>query len=160
MRLGFRKDTPQLERRFHEIRVSSGGSLSTVPDSVINDMHTLDSKSSALLQFISVVLAALTFSIGLVNERLEFASYIKAGLIVFIAAFALAAWVNFRCLYAMGPPFNMNFKDAAGYEQEMITELTVRRASYFASLQITRIAFLLLVPFIAIWIGMVAREVF
>jgi len=157
-RLDFRRDTPELERKYHEIRVSVGGNLTTIADSVVNDMHTLDSKSSALLQFISVVLAALTFSLGLVNERLEFANFIKGGLIAFIGAFGLAVWVNFRCLQAMGPPFKMNFSDAESYEREMITELTIRRSRYFLSLRISRTAFLFLVPFISVWIGMVARE--
>ncbi len=156
--LKLNRNTPELERKYHEIRVSTGGNMTTIADSVLSDMHTLDSKSSALLQFISVVLAALTFSLGLVNERLEFASFIKAGVIMFIGAFGLAAWVNFRCLQAMGPPFKMHFSDTAGYEQEMVAELAIRRARYFLSLRISRIAFLLLVPFISIWIGMVARE--
>jgi hypothetical protein len=159
MSFQFKKDTPQLERMYHEIRVSSGASFTTVADSILSDMHTLDSKSAALLQFISVVLVALTFSLGLVDQRLEYASYIKGSLILFIGLFAFAAGVNFRCLQFMGPPFNMSFEDASGYENGIIIELAIRRYRYFLSLHIARLAFFLLLLLVVIWVGMVAREI-
>ncbi len=51
--------TPEQERMFHAVRVKASPGLNAISESVIHDMAVLDSKSAALLTFISVVIAGL-----------------------------------------------------------------------------------------------------
>lgn len=66
-------DTSESERNYHLLRISASQSINSITDSVLHDMGVLDSKSAALLQFISVVLAALTFALGLVDATAPYA---------------------------------------------------------------------------------------
>lgn len=154
------KNLSEKEREFHRIRVGAGGDVKTIFDSILNDMHALDAKSSALLTFISVALAALAFSLSLVDGKLEYSAFIKSGVVFFIGLFAIAARFSLRCLEMYGPTFGMDCADAASYELRAIEELSKRRYNYFVSLQITKAAFTGLIPFVALWLGLVAREMY
>lgn len=147
-------------RAYHELRASATGESQTLLESIMNDMHTLDAKSTGLITFISLVIAALTFALSLVNQHREWATAIKAGLIFFIAIFALAAWFSLRCLEMSGPPFTNISTNTEIHVQQAVTEIATRRYNYYVSLRITRIAFLMLVPFVIIWVGVVAWDIY
>ena len=74
-------DTSESERNYHLLRISASQSINSITDSVLHDMGVLDSKSAALLQFISVVLAALTFALGLVDATAPYAHYIRVAIV-------------------------------------------------------------------------------
>jgi len=146
------EDTVQYERSYHLLRVSSSQNINNITDSVLNDMNVLISKSAALLQFISVVLAALTFSLSLVDASASYAHYVRAAILIYIACFATAAWIDLRCLYSMGAK-NFDVRGSvADYESALLTEIAKRRRHYEISLVISRNGFFLLMPFLLIWI--------
>jgi hypothetical protein len=145
-------------RAYHELRAARAGDAQRFYNSIVEDMHTLDAKSTGLITFISLVLASLTFALSLVDSRLEYAMFIKGGLLGFIGVFALAAWFNLRCLEMSGPPFTKDNNDAETQERHILCEVAVRRYNYFISLRITRSAFALLIPFVIVWLVLVARE--
>lgn len=146
------EDTVQYERSYHLLRVSSSQNINNITDSVLNDMNVLISKSAALLQFISVVLAALTFSLSLVDASASYAPYVRAAILIYIACFATAAWIDLRCLYSMGAK-NFDVRGGvADYESALLTEIAKRRRHYEISLVISRNGFFLLMPFLLIWI--------
>lgn len=154
------KDLYDSARLFHEQRAARAGDDQILFDSIRSDMHTLDAKSTGLITFISLVLAALTFALNLVDRNLDYSTLIKGALIAFIATFALAAWFSLRCLEMIGPPFTKATGDPMANEQEAITEVAARRFNYFLSLRITRAAFTMLVPFVFAWIGLLSRELY
>jgi hypothetical protein len=154
------EDLYHAARLFHEQRPARAGDDQNLFDSIRSDMHTLDAKSTGLITFISLVLAALTFALNLVDRNMDYSTLIKGGLIAFIATFSLAAWFSLRCLEMTGPPFTKPAGDPMANEQEAIAEVAVRRFNYFLSLRITRGAFTMLVPFIFAWIGLLARELY
>lgn len=147
-------------RAYHELRASASGESQMLLLSVMNDMHALDAKSTGLITFISLAIAALTFALGLVDRHMEGAAFIKAGLIFFIAGFALAAWFSLRCLEMSGPPFTQNCEDTDLFVHQAFTEIATRRYNYFVSLRITRIAFMALIPFVIMWVGVLAWDVY
>ena len=151
------EDTVQYERSYHLLRVSSSQNINNITDSVLNDMNVLISKSAALLQFISVVLAALTFSLSLVDASASYAHYVRAAILIYIAFFATAAWIDLRCLYSMGAK-NFDVRGSAtDYESALLTEIAKRRRHYEISLVIARNGFFLLMPFLLIWILLAAQ---
>ncbi len=154
------KDLYEAARLFHERRAARAGDDQILFDSIRSDMHTLDAKSTGLITFISLVLAALSFALNLVDRNMGYSTLIQGGLITFIVTFALAAWFSLRCLEMIGPPFTKAKDDQVANEQEAITEVAVRRFNYFVSLRITRAAFTMLVPFILAWIGLLARDLY
>jgi hypothetical protein len=145
------------ERAFHEMRISASQNVRTIGDSVLYDMGVLDSKSSALLQFISVVLVALTFALGFVDGGADYAHWIRAGVFCFMASFALAAWVDLRCLRSMSPERVISLNTATDYENEILHEIAQRREKYVIALRITEATFILLIPFILLWITVSVR---
>jgi hypothetical protein len=147
-------------RSYHELRASATGESQTLLLSIMNDMHTLDAKSTGLITFISLIIAALTFALSLVDQHREWAHGIKAGLIFFIAIFALAAWFSLRCLEMSGPPFTQSCADTEIHVQQSFAEIATRRYNYFVSLRITRAAFILLVPFVITWVSIVAWDIY
>ena len=91
--------TPDREREFHNLRIASNSGLSTLGESILHDMGMLDGKSAALLTFISVVLAALTFGLTVVEGKTILAEIVRLGFYAFMAAFALGAAINIRCVH-------------------------------------------------------------
>ena len=150
-------DTSETERNYHLLRISAIQSINSITDSVLHDMGVLDSKSAALLQFISVVLAALTFALGLVDLSAPYAHYVQAAIFIYIACFSTAAWIDLRCLYSMGArDFDVR-GSVEDYEAALLTEIAKRRQNYEISLSLARNGFFLLMPFLLIWILLAAQ---
>jgi hypothetical protein len=147
----------ETERAYHQMRISASQNVRTIGDSVLYDMGVLDSKSSALLQFISIVLVALTFALGLVDGSAPFAHWIRVGILFFLASFSLAAWIDLRCLWSMSPTQVVSLASEAKYEEAILQEVGQRREKYVISLRITEATFVLLIPFILVWILMAVR---
>lgn len=146
------------ERAYHRMRIASSQNMRTIGDSVLYDMAALDSKSAALLQFISIVLVALTFALGFVDGGADYAHWIRAGVFFFMACFSLAAWVDLRCLRSMSPTQVVSLASEAEYEDVILQEIAHRREKYSISLRITEATFILLIPFIVTWIFMTVKE--
>lgn len=152
------RDTPEFERGYHLLRISASQNINSITDSVLHDMSVLDSKSAALLQFISVVLASLTFALGLVEEQAPYAHFIRAAIILFITCFGAAAWIDLRCLYAMGTGNFILRESVTDYEEALLTEIAKRRRNYETALHIALNSFILLMPFLLVWMLVAARE--
>ncbi|MEK4035074.1 hypothetical protein WOC76_08330 [Methylocystis sp. IM3] len=150
------RDDREHERTFHKMRIAVSGGALSISDSILHDMATLDSKSAALLQFISVVLAALTFSLGLVDGGAPYAHVIRVAIFGFMGVFGFAAWVDLRCLKVLGPARTLGVSSSDEFENLMLTEISERRERYFLSLRITESAFILLAVFTVLWL-LVAR---
>jgi hypothetical protein len=150
---GFYRDSRERERAFHHVRIATSQSVQTIVDSVLHDMAVLDSKSSALLQFISVVLAALTFALGLVDDSAPFAHHVRAGIFAFMCIFGLAAWIDLRCLRSLGP--SPRIQSSADFENEMLSEISRRRERYKLAMRITETTFSLLALFVIVWLLLV-----
>lgn len=147
----------ETERAYHQMRIASSQNMRTIGDSVLYDMAVLDSKSSALLQFISVVLVALTFALGFVDGAAPFAHWIRVDVFPFMTSFSLAAWVDLRCLNSMSPTRVISLASEAEYEDVILQEISQRREKYVIALRITEATFILLIPFILLWILMTVR---
>jgi hypothetical protein len=147
----------ELERGYHLLRISASQNINSIADSVLHDMAVLDSKSAALLQFISVVLAALTFGLGLVDASASYAHYIRAAILVFIACFAIAAWIDMRCLFVMSPGDFIQCGSVPDYETALLAEIAKRHQHYRRSLHLALNSFILLMPFLMIWIMLAVR---
>lgn len=145
---------------YYELRALRAKQDERLFDYLLSDMHTLDAKSTGLITFISLALAALTFALSLVNETMEDAQIIKTGIISFIGIFSLAAWFSLRCLEISGPPFTKIHQDLETQKEQSITEIAVRRYNYYIALRITRYAFSILFVFVFIWIGVVIRNIY
>jgi hypothetical protein len=151
--------TPDQERMFHLVRVKASPGMNAISDSVIHDMSVLDSKSAALLTFISVAIAGLIFSLGLIDGAAPDARFIRGGVFAFMALFASAAWVDLRCLHTLGPtsvPAEANGDD---FERICIAELSRRRNKYSFALFICELSFLLLIVFLLVWLLIAYRVV-
>lgn len=151
------KDTSAFERNYHQLRISASQNINSITDSVLHDMSVLDSKSAALLQFISVVLAALTFALGLVDATAVYAHYIRAGIILYIACFGSAAWIDLRCLYAMSTSNFVMRESVPDYEATLMSEIAKRRQNYERALHIAQTSFILLMPFLLLWLLLATR---
>lgn len=147
----------ETERAYHHMRIASSQNMRTIGDSILYDMSVLDSKSAALLQFISIVLVALTFALGFVDDRAAYAHWIRAGVFFFMACFAFAAWVDLRCLRAVSPARVVSLASEAEYEEVILQEIAQRREKYLKSLRITEATFILIIPFIIFWVFMTLR---
>lgn len=145
------------ERAYHQMRIAVSQNTRTISDSVLYDMSALDSKSSALLQFISIVLVALTFALGIVDDRQAYAHWIRAGVFFFMTCFAFAAWIDLRCLRSISPARVVSLASETEYEDVILQEVAQRREKYLVSLRITEATFIMLIPFIILWIFMTLR---
>lgn len=153
-------DDRERERAFHNLRIASCRSIQTIIDSVLHDMGVLDAKSAALLQFISVVLAALTFALGLLNEAAPHAHFIRGGIFLFMGVFGLAAWIDLRCLRSLGPSSAVHHQSNADFENEMLSEISRRRKSYRLALRITGITFTMLALLIIVRLALTSARAF
>lgn len=146
------RDSRERERAFHHVRIASSQSVQTIVDSVLHDMAVLDSKSAALLQFISVVLAALTFALGLVDEGAPFAHLVRGAIFAFMGVFGLAAWIDLRCLRSLGP--SRELQSTSAFEDAMLTEISERRERYRFALRIVETSFALLALLAIVWVAL------
>lgn len=151
-------DTLEIERNFHQTRIAACGTLQTIGDSVFHEMAVLDAKSATLLEFISIVIAALTFSLGVVDGASPYAVYVKAAIFVFIGVFGLAAWIDLRCLSAISPTINRQDKDEL--EKTLLIEICKRRGRYNFSLAIAKTAFVLLMFAVVVWNLLIVTRLF
>lgn len=145
---------------YYELRALRAAEDERLFNYMLSDMHTLDAKSTGLITFISLALAALTFALSLVSESMEYAEFLRTGLIAFIGVFSVAAWFSLRCLEITGPPFTKIHQDIQTQKELSISELAVRRYNYFLALKITRYAFSVLFVFVFVWIGAVVRQTY
>ena len=144
--------SPAREKEFHELRMASNSGFSTLGESILHDMSVLDGKSSALLTFISVVLATLIFALSAIDGKTLLDEIIRFGFYVFMVAFSIAGAINIRCVYSLGRddfPENATSND---YEQVMLSEITIRRRKYTLALQIVRTGGSLLAVFLLAWL--------
>jgi hypothetical protein len=148
----------QATRNYYERRAARAVEDEKLFSHMLDDMHILDAKSSGLITFISLALAALTFALTLVDNSMEYARAIKATLICFIGIFSIAAWFSLRCLEITGPPFSEVCKDVETEKQLALAELAARRYNYFLALRVTRYAFSALSLLVCVWLGMVAQR--
>ncbi|ARN80296.1 hypothetical protein [Methylocystis bryophila] len=151
--------TPEQERRYHVVRVKASPGMNAISESVVYDMSVLDSKSAALLTFISVAIAGLIFSLGLVDGQAPDARLIRGGIFVFLALFVYAAWIDLRCLHIIGPKILSAESDGDDYESISIAELSRRRNKYSLALFLCETGFMLLGPFLMLWILVTYRVI-
>jgi hypothetical protein len=154
------KETAEQELNFHQIRVAANPGMNAVTESVLYDMSILDSKSAALLTFISVVIAGLIFSLGLVDPHAPHALFIRGAIFIFLGLFAYSAWLDLRCLHALGPYIIPAGSDPEFLEKVYISEVATRRKKYALALYISESSFLLLMPFALTWGALSIREFF
>ena len=151
--------TPDQERTFHVVRVKAVPDLNAVSESVIHDMAVLDAKSAALLSFISVVIAGLVFSLGLVDGRAPDARLIRGGICLFLALFVYAAWLDLRCLHVLGPKSFTEKTSGDDFERSSIYEISTRRNKFTLALFICEASFKLLIPFLLLWVLVTYRVI-
>ncbi len=144
--------TPEEERMFHVVRVKANPGINAISESVIHDMSVLDGKSAALLTFISLAIAGLIFSLGLVDGRAPDARLIRGAIFLFLTLFGYAAWVDLRCLYTLGPTSFTPNSDGDDFERISVAELSRRRSKYSVALAICEVSFMLLIPFLVLWV--------
>jgi len=147
-------DSPKKELAYHSIRASSSPTIDTVTESILRDMEVLDNKSNGLLQFISILLAALTFSLGLVTNDMKYHQYFRTGIEVFLVAFSIAAWTNLRSLNILNPGVLPTFNNSKEFNQYLIEEIIRRRSSYISALMIVKTSMIVIVIFTAAAVGL------
>ncbi|MEO0702856.1 MAG: hypothetical protein AAFY80_12000 [Pseudomonadota bacterium] len=148
-----RESQLQKEHDFHAFRIDamSKANKSKV-ESVLIDMANIDTKSTALLTHISVIIAALVFSLGEVSE-----GWLRFAIGVELFCYVVVAFFNLRCLNIMGPPHMFFFDDAETYENSIATECLLRRSIYVYCLR-TMVALTAVLPFLILVKGF--QEVF
>lgn len=143
-------DSAKKELSYHSIRASSSTTIQSVTESILRDMEVLDNKSVGLLQFISILLAALTFSLGLITDEMKYHQYFRAGIELFLIAFSGAAWINLRSLNILNPGILPKFDNTDEFNQYLIREIIKRRSSYISALMIVKASMIFVVIFTAL----------
>ncbi len=143
-------DSAKKELTYHSIRASSSTTIQCVTESILRDMEVLDNKSVGLLQFISILLAALTFSLGLITDEMKYHQYFRAGIELFLIAFSGAAWINLRSLNILNPGILPKFDNTDEFNQYLIREIIKRRSSYISALMIVKASMIFVVIFTAL----------
>ncbi|MBX9916278.1 hypothetical protein R2083_05485 [Nitrosomonas sp. Is35] len=114
---------------------------------ILHDMVIIDTKSSALLTHVSVMLAVVIGMLFTLIGPKESGSILAYMLKIEMVSYAIVAMVLLRCLDIMGPPFrklrNEMHEIDAQYHQEIVT----RRAIYQL---MSRVVFILTVVLILI----------
>ena len=147
-------DSAIKELSYHSIRASSSTTIESVTESILRDMEVLDNKSVGLLQFISILLAALTFSLGLVMDEMKYHQYYRSGIELFLVAFSGAAWINLRSLNILNPGVLPKFDTTDEFNQYLISEIIRRRSSYISALMIVKASMVFIVLFAAVAVGL------
>ena len=145
------RNTSEEERSFHELRIAYTPGMTAISESVLHDMSVLDSKSAALLTFISVVLAALIFALGMIDGELPYAPVLRGILYAFMISFAVAAWIDLRCLYTMGRQSFPSNVTSVDYEASIINEIALRKRRYRMSLFLVEAGVVALLAFMIFW---------
>ncbi|QOJ24074.1 MAG: hypothetical protein HRU78_10820 [Gammaproteobacteria bacterium] len=114
---------------------------------ILHDMVIIDTKSSALLTHVSVMLAVvigMLFTLIGPNESGSILAYL---LKVEMVAYAVVAMVLLRCLDIMGPPFRKLRNEMREIDAQYHKEIIIRRAIYQL---MSRVVFILTVVLIMI----------
>lgn len=114
---------------------------------ILHDMVIIDTKSSALLTHVSVMLAVvigMLFTLIGPNESGSFLAYL---LKIEMVAYAVVAMVLLRCLDIMGPPFRKLRNEMREIDAQYHQEIIVRRAIYQL---MSRVVFILTVVLVLI----------
>lgn len=114
---------------------------------ILHDMVIIDTKSSALLTHVSVMLAVvigMLFTLIGPNESGSILAYL---LKVEMVTYAVVAMVLLRCLDIMGPPFRKLRNEMHEIDAQYHQEIVIRRAIYQL---MSRVVFILTVVLILI----------
>ena len=147
-------DSAKKELSYHSIRARSSTTIESVTESILRDMEVLDNKSVGLLQFISILLAALTFSLGLVTDEMKYHQYFRAAIELFLVTFSGAAWINLRSLNILNPGILPTFNNTDDFNKYLINEIIKRRSSYISALIVVKSSMVVVVIFTIAAIGM------
>ena len=107
-------------------------------------MANIDTKSTALLTHISVIIASLVFALQIdsVKEDADAKAFILAEIVFYVMVAAL----NIRCLHIMGSYRFPGTKDAKLYSEYIMKEYLVRRGVYLLCLRMVYILTLIIPP--------------
>jgi hypothetical protein len=114
---------------------------------ILHDMVIIDTKSSALLTHVSVMLAVVIGMLFTLIGPKESGSILAYLLKVEMVAYAIVAMVLLRCLDIMGPPFRKLRNGMREIDAQYHKEIIIRRAIYQL---MSRVVFILTVVLIMI----------
>jgi hypothetical protein len=114
---------------------------------ILHDMVIIDTKSSALLTHVSVMLAVVIGMLFTLIGPKESGSILAYLLKVEMVAYAIVAMVLLRCLDIMGPPFRKLRNEMREIDAQYHKEIIIRRAIYQL---MSRVVFILTVVLIMI----------
>lgn len=97
---------------------------------ILHDMVIIDTKSSALLTHVSVMLAVVIGMLFTLIGPNESGSILAYMLKVEMVAYALVAMVLLRCLDIMGPPFRKLKNGMQEIDAQYHQEIVIRRGIY------------------------------
>lgn len=114
---------------------------------ILHDMVIIDTKSSALLTHVSVMLAVVIGMLFTLIGPKESGSILAYMLKIEMVAYAVVAMVLLRCLDIMGPPFRKLKSGTLEIDAQYHREIVIRRAIYQL---MSRVVFILTVVLILI----------
>ncbi|MXS82776.1 hypothetical protein [Nitrosomonas oligotropha] len=114
---------------------------------ILHDMVIIDTKSSALLTHVSVMLAVVIGMLFTLIGPKESGSILAYMLKIEMVAYAVVAMVLLRCLDIMGPPFRKLKNEMREIDAQYHQEIVTRRAIYQL---MSRVVFILTVVLILI----------
>ncbi|MBS0498369.1 MAG: hypothetical protein HRU77_13915 [Gammaproteobacteria bacterium] len=114
---------------------------------ILHDMITIDTKSSALLTHVSVMLAVVIGMLFTLIGPKESGSILAYMLKIEMVAYAVVAMVLLRCLDIMGPPFRRLGNEMHEIDAQYHQEIVIRRAIYQL---MSRVVFILTVVLVLI----------
>ncbi|MCG7755836.1 MAG: hypothetical protein LZF63_04160 [Nitrosomonas sp.] len=114
---------------------------------ILHDMVIIDTKSSALLTHVSVMLAVVIGMLFTLIGPKESGSILAYLLKVEMVTYAVVAMVLLRCLDIMGPPFRKLRNEMHEIDAQYHQEIVIRRAIYQL---MSRVVFILTVVLILI----------
>ncbi|MEM8495812.1 MAG: hypothetical protein AAF663_10555 [Planctomycetota bacterium] len=124
----------------HEKRYAAIRPTAKNIDHVLNDMDIIDSKSSALLTHVSIMLAVVAILMAISTSVVW-----KSILAVELVAFTLVGLALLRCVDIMGPPYRRASRNIEALSEIYHREILVRRAIYQSMVRSVFILSLLLV---------------
>ncbi|UJP01249.1 MAG: hypothetical protein LZF64_05635 [Nitrosomonas sp.] len=114
---------------------------------ILHDMVIIDTKSSALLTHVSVMLAVVIGMLFTLIGPKESGSILAYLLKIEMVTYAVVAMVLLRCLDIMGPPFRKLRNEMHEIDAQYHQEIVIRRAIYQL---MSRVVFILTVVLILI----------
>jgi hypothetical protein len=117
------------------------GLFDGVYNGAVYDMQMIDSKSSALLTHISIILAVLSF---LLNQRTG--TPVDLLVVAELGGYTIAALFVLRCVDIMGPPFRELPRPTAKLERDYCIEVRLRREIYTRALRAVWVMTVFLIP--------------